>query len=267
MLRYIFFLGGQDLEMVAIREILCRVLNQNGSKVVGIIDHHLSWGAKASDYKQEIEYAATRGWTPVLVELAIDIDLPEGAIVIDHHNEFSDRPASILQVIKLLEIKSNWHQQLIAANDSGYIPAMEKMGASTREIDQIRWDDRQAQGVTVDMEAQAERAVMDRKMMGLTTYVELPHLKPSTVTDRLYRTWPLGQENLLVRCSDGRDTHVYYFGRGDICKRLGEAFSPPNGFCGGSGLGKADANAFAGVNNAEVADRFIAMAVELASGA
>lgn len=44
---YIFFIGGYDLEMVEIRNML-------QSHGCAFFDKKLSWGAKASDYKEEL---------------------------------------------------------------------------------------------------------------------------------------------------------------------------------------------------------------------
>ena len=58
-------------------------------------------------------------------------------------------------------------EQFVSANDKGYIPAMEKLGAELRLsaedlqeiISNIRMRDREMQGVTPEQEAQAQEAV------------------------------------------------------------------------------------------------------------
>ena len=72
------------------------------------------------------------------IELTKNIESPAEYITIDHHNENSDKPSSIEQIAELLNIELNFEQQLIAANDRGYIPEMIKMGASQEKISEIR---------------------------------------------------------------------------------------------------------------------------------
>ena len=140
MQRVIFLLGGMDLEMLSIKEIL----QENGVKYV---DKNLSWGAKLSEYKDIInkanEYDKIYG-----IELIEDIKTPKNYIAIDHHGKKWCRPSAIEQVAEILNIKLNYKQLLIAANDRGYIEAMRQMGASKSEIEDIRRQDRKAQGVT-----------------------------------------------------------------------------------------------------------------------
>jgi hypothetical protein len=41
---------------------------------------------------------------------------------IDHHGESAKNPASISQVLKLIGVEPSLEDELIAANDRGYIP-------------------------------------------------------------------------------------------------------------------------------------------------
>jgi len=236
---YVFFLGGQDLEMLTIRKLL----GNSGQK---FYDKQLKWGAKASTYTEEIQWVSesSGGGVPVLVELEVDIKLPESAIVVDHHNDRSGEEASILQVVRMLGYAPSRQQILVAANDSGYIPAMLGMNASLEEIADIRRRDREAQGVTEEMERQAEEAISNYREARGVIIVHLPHNKFSTVTDRLFPQWDDGRENLVVVCdTDGIDNEVYHFGRGDICRDIKEKW---NGFGGGQGFGDRTKNSFAG---------------------
>lgn len=240
--QYRFYLGGYDLEMLRIKEFL---IQQNAT----LFDKKLGWGAKASAYQREIEEAVTEEYTPytiVLVELEVDIELPSSAIVIDHHGNRSNEPASLLQVMSLLGVQPSKWDELIAANDSGYIPAMMALGANDVEIQGIRRADRQAQGVTDEMEADAEIGIRKATYLMGMTIIRISHNKFSTVTDRLFSSWPEGKENLLVICGTiDTMTECCYFGRGDLCKSLKEAYAP-NSWGGGQGYGNPEGQAFAG---------------------
>lgn len=233
----VFFLGGHDLEMLSIRDFL---IAQNQE----FFDKQLDWGAKASAYTTEIAMTAANGKIPVLIELAIDVTIPINTIVIDHHGSRSNEDASILQVVKLFELTPTTEQLLIAANDSGYIPAMLCAGATSADVVRIRRLDRIAQGVTEEMEQQAEVAISLAENRNGVTIVRLPHTKSPTVADRLFASWPDGKENLLIvgKIND-EDVEVNYFGRGDVCRTMKETFS---GWGGGQGFGNPDKNGFAG---------------------
>lgn len=237
MKKLVFFLGGADAEMVEISKVLAQV----GAE---IHNAGLGWGAAASVYAAEISAVAAAGGVPVLVELNTDIDLPEGVILVDHHGDRSSEPASILQVLSLLGLEPNRWQQLIAANDSGYIPAMVEMGATSEEVAAVRLADRSAQGITPEQEEAAEAAIAGREVAGRLTVVHLPHSKCATVTDRLFGQY----DQLLVLSGDGE---VNFYGDGQLCSVLKESF---DGWNGGSGLAQKGGSAFWGgyPNHAEI---------------
>ena len=226
----VFFLGGYDLEMVTIRDLLA----QEG---IPYHDKGLSWGAKASDYRAEIETTLAQGQVPVLVELANDLRLDLAQVIlVDHHGAYAGegRPTSLHQVCTLLALPperwTRWYE-LVAANDWGYIPALVAMGATQEEIVKIRAADRAAQGITVAEEAEGEKATAGAKTMaaGKLTVVELPHARTATVTDRLApELGGPGYENLVV-CSPDQ---VNFFGAGELVRALDEAF--PGGWYGGA---------------------------------
>jgi hypothetical protein len=236
-MKYMFMLGGADAEMMAIRELLEGV----GAEYV---DHQLGWGAKVDSYKEEIEEALAVGKMPVCIELqGAAATYGDEVVVVDHHSygdiDYTDCPASILQVCNLLGIEPDRHQLLIAANDSGYIPGMLAMGATSEEVAEIRRLDRAAQGITPEQEAEAERALQAREHIGCATVVRMAHSKCATVTDALFGS--KDADSLLVVCDDGeRD----YFGDGIVCAALKEAY--PDGWAGGDGYGKAGGSAFFG---------------------
>ena len=246
-----FFLGGADAEMVAIKELL----DKQG---VAYSDAKLAWGASTSKYGDELEKVVKEGKTPVIVELVIDSNIPESTINVDHHNENAGKPASILQVCELLGVQPTRKMQLIAANDSGYIPAMLELGASKEEIAQIRYLDRAAQGVTPEQEKQAEEAIAGAREVCGVTVIKMAHSKTATVTDRLFD--PDKPQNIAIFSADGE---VNYFGPEDICRKLqgnktGERPAPwdPNqtevlydhfgGWIGGAGIGKKGGTGFWG---------------------
>lgn len=248
-----FFLGGKDLEMAAIKSLLEK-------ENVAYSDAGLAWGASTSKYGDEISKAAAEGKTPVLVELEVDSPLPENIINIDHHNARAGEPASILQVCETLGIQPTRQMQLIAANDSGYIPAMKAMGATQDEINQIRLLDRRAQGITAEQEQEAERAIAEKVEVYGVTVVRMKHSKTATVADRLFDEHK--PQNLLIFSEDGE---VNYFGNGLICKELQgnktgkdengyDTFDNFGGWNGGTGLGKSNGTAFWGgyPNHADV---------------
>jgi hypothetical protein len=188
-----FLLGGHDLEMRTIRDIL-KKCNQKYS------DRSLSWGAKLSDYADILDdrdhfYA---------IELQIDIEPPKNFTLIDHHNEMQERASSLEQVADILRYPMDRYMRLVALNDSGYIPAMKKFGASQKEIEHIRMLDRKSQGVTQEEEIEAQRLVEESALdsEGLISIEStIEHFSP--IVDRLY-----GRELLIYT-----DSKLTYYGR------------------------------------------------------
>lgn len=216
-----FFLGGQDLEMQTISELL----KQNG---LSFHDRKLSWGAKASSYEPGIKTALKKGKKVILVELEDDLGLGEKVISIDHHGKRAgrDEPTSLHQVFYLLKRPPNeWSRwfSLVAANDRGYIPAMLEIDATLDEMQKIRAADRQAQGVTPTDEEEAEQALSDIKTLanGRLTLATLPHNKTSAICDRLEPSLGgKGYENLVVLCP----TEINFFGKGRIVGLLKDTY-------------------------------------------
>lgn len=241
----VFFLGGRDAEMKTIREVL-------SAESIDYVDGGLGWGAKVSDYGNEIAEALLSGRKVVTIELINDLEL-EGIIEIDHHGDRSGEPAAILQVLTFLGMEPTRFHQLIAANDSGYIPAMLSLGATSEEIAEIRLIDRQMQGITSEQEMEAERALAAAEEMNGVTIIRMGHSKCAPVTDRLFD--PEKAQNLLILSSDGESN---YYGNGLLCQLLkGEntgkktpegydIFSNFGGWNGGSGLGDAEGSGFWG---------------------
>ena len=205
--QYVIFCGGYDAEMVEVINV-CREAG------VGVVDKHLGWGAAASAYTEEIAQALSAGKTPVLVELS-GAEAIAGAIVVDHHNENAGKPASILQVLDLLGMEPSRRQQLIAANDAGYIPGMLALGATAEEVAEVRLLDRSAQGITPEQETEAERAIAAAETVNGVTIVRMAHSKTATVCDRLFN--PEKEQRLLILSGDGESN---FFGNGELCLAL-----------------------------------------------
>ena len=203
----VVFAGGYDGEMIAI-------INACREAGVEVMDKHLGWGASVDSYTEEIEKVISEGMTPVLVELG-GAEQVSGAIIVDHHNENVGKPASIIQILDLLGVEPSREQQLIAANDNGYIPAMLALGATAEEVAKVRYADRAAQGITPEQEIEAERAIAAAEVVNGVTIVRMAHSKTATVCDRLFD--PEKEQRLLILSGDGESN---FFGNGELCKLL-----------------------------------------------
>jgi len=86
-----------------------------------------------------------------------------GAVNIDHHrygNDDRSNPLSSLeQVAARLAVRLDHRQQLVAANDRGFIAGMEEMGATGAEVRDVRAQDLAAQGVTPEQQEAQRREV------------------------------------------------------------------------------------------------------------
>ena len=178
--RKVFLLGGHDLEMETIKEMA------NKQPDYKVFDFGLAWdNAKLSVYSGVIDwYSKSEIYA---VELQEDMDTPARYHRIDHHNDMNGRPSSLEQVAALLGVELNRCQMLVAANDSGYIPAMKALGATDEEISDIRLRDRAAQGVTEEDERLAEETIANNLQKGKRLWV-VKSLTPkfSPICDRLY---------------------------------------------------------------------------------
>lgn len=183
MSKRIFLLGGNDLEMTTIKNLLVNAGEQFET-------HDLRWdNAKLSSYEKTLEeYGNSPDYQIYGVELNEDIPHPDNYVRIDHHNDFANKPSSLEQVATLLGLAMDRHMQLVAANDSRYIPGMIKLGASREEIDDIRRADRAAQGVSEgDDERLAEESLKSCKGDASNLYVvKSLTSKFSTICDRIY---------------------------------------------------------------------------------
>lgn len=224
-----FFLGGHDLEMLAIRELLA-------TEAPGrVYDKRLSWGARASAYEVEIDACLARGETPVLIELENDLGR-EAVLIVDHHGERAgdDRQTSLEQIFALLRLPAErwtrWHQ-LVAANDRGYIPGLLAASATRDEIERVRAADRAAQGITPDEEIEAVRAlaVAETRAAGRLVVVRAAHARLAAVEDRLHEALGgPGVSNLLLIAPG----EVDFAGDGRVVRALDRRY--PGGWYGGA---------------------------------
>ena len=183
MSKRIFLLGGNDLEMTTIKNLLVNAGEQFET-------HDLRWdNAKLSSYEKTLKgYGNSPDYQIYGIELNEDIPHPDNYVRIDHHNDFANKPSSLEQVATLLGLAMDRHMQLVAANDARYIPGMIKLGASREEIDDIRRADRAAQGVSEgDDERLAEESLKSCKGDASNLYVvKSLTSKFSAICDRMY---------------------------------------------------------------------------------
>jgi len=183
---YWFFLGGRDLEMLAIRELL------EDEYQGPYTDHELQWGAKASDYKNEISRAIERGYIPVLVELENDLDLQSSTVeIIDHHNEYAgaNAPTPLEKVYvllgKSLDAASEEHKAIVA-NDRGYAYEMRDKGFDSGLIRTIRRREWQATGITEkDIEGAKQSLRDELSIVGDICLVKASNDKAGLIADLL----------------------------------------------------------------------------------
>lgn len=193
--KIIFLLGGHDLEMCTIKELLCE-------QGVRYFDAGLRWdNARLSAYAPVLEqYGNSPDWTICGVELEADIQELDNYMAVDHHNENSDKPSALEQVAEILRVPLDRYRQLVAANDKGYIKAMTDadLQVTDVEIKDIRRRDRKAQGVTDRDERLAQMAIYDHKEdCGELVIVKALSTKFSPICDRLYP-----YDNLLIYMDD-----------------------------------------------------------------
>lgn len=178
----LFLLGGSDLEMQTIADLL-KLHN------IPFVDKKLKWNAaQLSVYQEELDKYGdkTKIYGIELTENK-EVRIPSNYVRIDHHNDYSSKSSSLEQVLDILQIPTSRYFQLVAANDKGYIPAMKEIGATDEEIQKIRQADRFAQGITFEDEDIAKKEI--KYVCGtsnnlLIVKTSLSHFSP--ITDRLY---------------------------------------------------------------------------------
>ena len=217
----VFLLGGHDLEMLTIKQLL------EGREDCVYIDKHLKWdNAFLSAYKDELSHYTN---APIYgIELQEDIPAPKHYHAIDHHYQKEDMPCALEQVAAILGVTLNRYQLLVASNDKGYIPAMLSIAATQEEIEAIRRNDRLAQGVSPEDEKKAEASIAHHlSRHGSLTLVH--SLTPcfSCIVDRLFpyhsllvyndQEWTFygeGKNELVAQMREDIHKKKLYFGGG-----------------------------------------------------
>ena len=229
----LFICPDNDLEAHTIIEMLKR-------EGIEFLVTGQAWGASWDNLEPEIKEAIDKAKDKGKVIYGVELQgYCDGTSNIDHHiygeDDRSNPYSSIEQVAEILKVELTLDEKFVAANDKGYIPAMEKLaeelGLSNEDaqaiIDNIRIRDRQMQGVTLEQEAQAALAVErlgEIKEKRPYIQMDLPHSKTSTVTDRLYGKY----DNLLITSADGETN---FYGTTEVINALNEQF--PGGWSGG----------------------------------
>jgi hypothetical protein len=239
--KILFLLGGLDLEMQTIESLLIDFGFEDitkyptSSKLHCFANKNLKWGASLNEYNEFLDFDGNI-YGVELIENETD-SLPKNYTRIDHHNELSHKPSSLHQICAILNITMNRYLNLVAANDTGYIPAMEAIGASNEEIEQIRRADRAAQGVSLIDEELAEQSIKNNfSKVGEIKIIKSLTPKYSPITDRLY---PFKQ--LLIY--DAEQFVYYGVGTKNIIKNFGHFITEKKMFYGGG------ENGFIGSNN------------------
>lgn len=206
----IFLLGGYDLEMKTIAQLL-------SSYHKTFYDNQLIWNnAYLSTYNDILErYNDSDKYIIYGIELFEDDNSYkcDNYIRIDHHNDYVDRSSSLQQVADILSHTLTRYEQLVSINDCSYIPGMVEFGATQTEIEVIRQEDRNAQDVSAEDELAAERAIRENKIeyKGITI-VQTSSSRFSPICDRLY------PYRKLMICTD---KEIMYYGEGvSSLKRL-----------------------------------------------
>ena len=221
----LFLLGGHDLEMKTIKQMLEHRTDCD------IADKNLAWNnALLSAYSKELEESSK--FDRIFgIELKTDIPVPDNYFCIDHHNNLENMPSSLEQAAMILGVRLNRHQQLVAANDRGYIPGMQALSASEKEIAEIRRQDREAQGISSSEELLAEESIAQHLIRYPNLWVVnslTSHF--SAICDRLYP-----YQRLIIYTDD--EWVFYGEGKNELSLQFAEDIQQGRVFHGGGDNG------------------------------
>lgn len=208
------------------------------------LDKNLWRWAKIDAYQEELPMLQDQEIYACELEWAGEWDYSHIASL-DHHGARAHEKATLLQVLDVLWLQASLEHKLVAANDSGYIPAMINLLKSEWITDEseiqkmvslIRFKDRKAQWISQEQEDKAQEAIKSKEEVvnWKLTVVKMAHSKCATVTDRLFGKY----QNLLVLSWDGE---VNFYGDGKLCENLKVKFEWRNGW---SWLGEKWWNAY-----------------------
>lgn len=234
----VFLLGGRDLEMQTIRELL-----RQHAQV--FIDKDLAWGTTVAAYADELTMLLAQSSpqvTPVLVELGgieeLTPDVRERCVIIDHHNQLAGvRPSSLRQVFERLQRpEAEWSHryQLVAANDEAWIPGLLEAGATTDEVRTLRAEERRVLGIPLTYDGLPSNLQHDTTLDLVSLAIDHEHT--SAVNDFLHPTHGgPGPTNTLIITP----TKATFSGRGDVVHSLAKRYGgwhggrlPVRGFWG-----------------------------------
>lgn len=229
-LNKIFVVPNNDAEAIQIQKILL-------DKKQNFLVTQQQWGASWEGLEDKIK-EKLQNFKGQIYGVELQGNNIYDGLNVDHHkyndDDRSNKLSSIQQVAELVSYEMTDFDNFISVNDNGYIPAMEKLSNEldmTEEetkniINQIRFLDRQAQGITKEQEEQSNQAILKLNLTEKQNLVivHLPHSKCSTITDRLYGLY----DNLLILSEDGESN---FYGVGSVVSQLHKEFE---GWCGGN---------------------------------
>ena len=176
-------------------EIL-RLLRERGERV---LESHQRWGASWSKLEPRIQRELADSVGVPIFGVELEGPNPYGASNIDHHRYSGDDRShplsSVEQVAGIVGVQLDRWRTLVAINDRGYIPGLERFGASAEEIALVRAQDRDAQGLTAIHRERAQRDITAAEWSGRRAAVRCPDGSTSWHSDLLY---PIADEWLLM---------------------------------------------------------------------
>lgn len=211
----LFLLGGYDLEMQAVRQLLEKIgfVDITHSKDLSVAkcfaDQGLTW--RSADISQ---YAPFLHFPGIIYGIELrnetNLTLPAGYRLIDHHNEWQHKPASLAQILDVLKYQPDSAEErrlfeLVIANDIGHVRQMKEINATEEEISATRKLDRYAQGATDEDERLAEESLAGQEYHKDVLVVKSLTERFSCVTDRR-----AGEPKLIV----WNDHELNYYGPG-----------------------------------------------------
>lgn len=244
-MKTLFVVPDNDAEALKIIEMLER----NGQEVAIT---HQRWGASWEKVEEEIRQRIGQYDTVYGVELKGDCP-SENCKNIDHHVYFEDGEtdrerepkSSLRQVAELLGVELSQEELFYEANDTGYIPAMRKLGERLgvseedmlRIIQKVNDDESRAQGVTEELKRMAAEAVDEGYIYDdRLIWIDLPDFRAMReVTNILHER---GKHNKLLHETTVIDTHdagrrIIVFGKREgVIDKLIEKY-PDNSWTGG----------------------------------